>query len=243
MEIQSCANVRVKQWAKYHEKKYRELDQKFLVEGEHLIKEACKADLVEVLIVSEDCPYEFDFTGEIIYASREVMKKLSGNVSVANCIGVCHYLDHVTQLGKKVILLDDVQDPGNVGTIIRSAHSFGFDSVVLSNKSVDIYNEKLIRSTQGAVFFMPLVKGDILETMERLKAEGIKIYATALQDAKPLSDFSNQEAVALVLGNEGSGVSRAVLDACDDRIFIEMHCFESLNVAIAGGICMYAFRK
>lgn len=243
MEIQSCANARVKQWAKYHEKKYREMDQKFLVEGEHLIKEACKANLVDCLILGEDCPYEFEFVGEVITASYEVMKKLSSNVSVANCLAVCHYLAPINQLGEKIVLLDDVQDPGNVGTIIRSAHSFGFDTVVLSNKSVDIYNEKLIRSTQGAVFFMPLVKADILETIESLKKNGIKTYATALREAKPLSSFTNQPRLALVLGNEGSGISEAVLQACDERIFIEMSYFESLNVAIAGGICMYAFRK
>lgn len=243
MEITSCANARVKQWVKYHEKKYRDKDQRFLVEGEHLIQEAIAAGLLETLIKTKNCPYEFNFDKEVILASDEVMHKLRMNVSTSTCIGVCRYKDSNIKLGSKVVLLDDVQDPGNAGTIIRTAHSFGFDSVVLSNRSVDLYNEKLIRSTQGALFHMAVVKSSLNDVITKLKKEGVKVYATALQNARGLSEYQNEAKTALIFGNEGKGVSEEVLAMADDRIFIEMSTFESLNVAIAAGICCYAFRK
>ena len=242
MELTSIANPRVKQWSKYHDKKHREADQRFLVEGEHLIQEAMKAGLVETLLLNR-CPYQFNFSGETLKVSDEVMKKLTSNVSLPSCIAVCIYPNQVIELGNKILLLDDVQDPGNVGTLIRTAHSFGFDSVVLSKKSVDLYNEKLIRSTQGAIFYMPVIKAELLEVIAECKTKSLPVYATALQDAKPLSSFTNSASVALIMGNEGKGVSEEILAVADDKIYIEMRTFESLNVAVAGGICMYAFRN
>lgn len=242
-EITSVSNPKVKQWVKYHEKKYRDRDGLFLVEGEHLIQEAIQADLLVTLIVTKDCPYTFDFTKECYLVSDEIMKKLRTTVSMNTCLGVCKVKDQHVSLGDKVILLDDVQDPGNAGTIIRTAYSFGFDAVVFSGRSVDIYNEKVIRSTQGALFHMSVLKAHLPDIIRKLKADGSVVYATSLHDAKGLMNFKNQAKVALVFGNEGSGVSDAILELCDDRIFIEMDRFESLNVAVAAGICCYAFRK
>ena len=134
------------------------------------------------------------------------------------------------------------QDPGNVGTIIRTAYSFGFDAVVLSSNSVDLYGDKLIRSTQGALFHIPVFQNDLITVIAQLKKQNIPVYGTALRGGKGLSAFMPVKAVALVFGNEGNGVSEAVLNACDQNIFIEMESFESLNVAVAAGICMYHMR-
>ena len=242
-EITSVNNLRVKQWVKYHEKKYRDQDGLFLVEGEHLIQEALQAGLLKTLILSADCPYAFNFDGESFMVTEEIMKKLRSTVSINSCIGVCQMKETSISLGDKVILLDDVQDPGNAGTIIRTAYSFGFDAVVFSKHSVDIYNEKLVRSTQGALFHLSVLKGDLPDIIHELKQNGLAVYGTSLHHAKGLSAFSNGSKTALVFGNEGKGVSEEILNLCDDLIFIEMQQFESLNVAVAAGICCYKFRK
>ena len=241
--IRSVNNMKVKTWCKYHEKKYRDKDQKFLIENEHLIQEALQANLIINLILLENEPIQFDYDGEITYVSQEVMKKLKMNQSLPSCMAVVKMPSLQLQLGDKLILCDNIQDPGNVGTMIRSAYSFGFDTFVVSNNSVDIFNDKVIRSTQGALFHMNVLRCDLKELILRLKKENYAIYATALHDAKELSKFDSPKKVALIFGNEGSGVSNEILDMSDERIFIEMNRFESLNVAIACGICCYWFKK
>ncbi len=243
MEINSTSNARVKQWLKYHEKKHREKDRRFLIEGEHLIQEAIYSGLLDTLILSKDCPYSFDFAGERIIVSDEILHKCKFGVSLPSCMGVCHYKTDELSLGKKVILLDDIQDPGNGGTIIRTAHSFGFDAVIFSKKSVDLYNDKMIRSSQGAFFHQRVFQMDLVEIIEMCRQQGFEVYATALKDSEGLSKVEPSEKVALIFGNEGAGVSEQILNMSDRRLFIEMSCFESLNVAIAAGICCYYFRK
>lgn len=243
MEITSLTNAKVKQWAKYKEKKYREQEERFLIEGEHLIQEADREGLIEAIIVKSGKTHDFHHypTYEV---TRDILKKLSDSVSGTWIMAVCHYPQYDdNHIGKRIIVLDDVQDPGNVGTMIRTALSFGYDSVLLSNRSVDIYNEKVIRSTQGALFHIPVIRGNLMAMLTELKQRGIPLYATALRDAHCLSEVSKPEHFALIFGNEGRGVSEEVLNIADEKVFIEMKTFESLNVAVAAGICMYEFRK
>lgn len=242
MYISSTSNPKIKQFAKYKEKKYREMDQCFLIENEHLIGEAIQAKLLKTLLVLPENTYPV-FDGEIIEVSEEVMHKLKSNVSIPKMIGVCHMKSNKIELGTRIMLLDDVQDPGNAGTIIRTAYSFGFDSVILSNKSVDLYNEKLIRSTQGAFFHLPIIRGDLKDFIKKIKQENIPVLVTSLKDAKPLSTFPFYQKLALIFGNEGSGVREEILALADEKVYIEMNRFESLNVAQAASICAYYFRK
>lgn len=241
MEITSLTNAKVKQWSKYKEKKYREQDHMFLIEGEHLIQEAKQAGIIEGIIVEQGKSHVF--TAYPTYeVTKDILKKLSDRVSGTWIMAVCHYPVYET-IGRKVIVLDDVQDPGNVGTIIRTALSFGYESVVLSKYGVDLYNDKLIRSTQGALFHLPIMRGDIVEILHQLKQQGMLIYATALQNATSLQQINTRNTdIALVFGNEGVGVSSQVLELSDYRVCIEMQTFESLNVAIAAAICMYEFQ-
>lgn len=242
MIITSTSNAKIKQFAKYHEKKHREKDQKFLIENEHLIQEAIQAGLLKTLLVLQNESYP-SFDGEVIEVNEDVMNKLKSNVSTPKMIGVCMMMNNQKDIGRRVILLDDVQDPGNAGTIIRTAYSFGFDSVILSNKSVDLYNEKLIRSTQGAFFHLPIIRGDLKDFITKLQNQNIPVLATSLRNATPLSQVDKVQDVALIFGNEGSGVRDEILDMADQRIYIEMNRFESLNVAQAASICAYVFRK
>lgn len=242
MEITSLTNAKVKQWSKYKEKKHRDKDHKFLIEGEHLIEEAHKANLIECILIEQGKENMFP-AYETYEVTRDILKKLSDSVSGTYIMAVCH-MPNISSIdfGNKVIVLDDVQDPGNVGTIIRTAFSFGYTSIVLSNHSVDVYNEKVIRSTQGALFHMPIIRGDIMELLQELKQQGITLYATSLYEATPLQQTPKKTPCALIFGNEGNGVSKDVIDFSDHKVFIEMETFESLNVAVAAGICMYEFR-
>lgn len=241
--IRSLNNMKIKNWCKLHEKKHREREQLFLVENEHLILEAIDANLLDTLILLEENHPYFSYDGMIYYVSEDVMKKLKMNQSLPTCMGVVRMPKPKMELGNKVILCDDIQDPGNIGTMIRSAYSFGFDSFIVSNKSVDVYNDKAIRATQGALFHMNVIRGDLVDFVHKLKKEDYCVYATSLHDAKGLSEFKNTEKIALIFGNEGSGVSLKMLEMSDENIFIEMSRFESLNVAMACGICCYWFRK
>jgi len=142
--------------------------------------------------------------------------------------------------GAVYMVLDGVQDPGNVGTILRTAHAFGFDDVILSPGCADLYNEKVIRSTQGALFHMNCVQRGLREAMDELRKQDVRIYATALHhDAIPLSQLHAPSRFALIFGNEGQGVEEALIAASDAALYIEMAQFESLNVAVAAAICMY----
>lgn len=242
MEITSVNNAYIKELVKLKHKKYRDQKRSFLIEGIHLCEEANNAGVLQQLIIRKDCTYQTTFDNTLL-VSDEVMNKLSTTVSLVDVIGLCSFFDQTEEIGNKVVILDNVQDPGNVGTIIRTAIAFGFNDIFLSLDSVDLYNEKLIRSSQGAIFKANIRSINSIELISKLKQDDYKVYGTALDKASGLQSFERIDKVALVFGNEGQGVSKELLNVCDDNIFIEIQGFESLNVAIAAGICLYHFRK
>lgn len=237
--IESLTNRNVIRWNKLHEKKGRDEAGRFLVEGDHLIAEALKAGVVETIITDDAAYASFPHT---VSVSSAVMKKLSRNVSTVHHMAVCRMLEHPVTGHHRLLLLDGIQDPGNLGTLIRTAVSFSFDGIFLSLDCCDVYNEKTIRSTQGALFQIPLVRMDLENLVPSLKQEGVVVYATALDASIPLSQIMPNGKMALILGNEGQGVHPSLQQLADQRIRIEMEGFESLNVAVAGGIVMYRFR-
>ena len=239
--IRSLSNSNIKEYASLRNKKYRDQKQLFLAEGEHLCEEAYHAGILKRAVVSERKMgvYPYD---DILYVTDEVMKKLTDTVSSSDIVGICSFPTETDIIGKKVLILDGVQDPGNLGTLIRTALSFGFADVFCSSDSADLYNEKVLRSTQGSSFRIRYRRTDLLKTVEKLKKEGYAVYGTSLQNGIALSSFEKTEKVAVILGNEGNGVRKKILDMCDKNIYVEMETFESLNVAVAGGIIMYHFR-
>jgi len=241
-EINSLTNEKIKSWTKLHQSKYRRETGLFLAEGEHLIQEALKAGLVETLIVLKDSQIEFDVDVRV-EVTPEVLHKLCQTESNSECIAVCRMWDQPESLGDRVLLLDQIQDPGNVGTIIRTAHSFGFDSVVLSENSVDLTNEKVLRASQGAIFHLPVLQREMKPAIEECRKNGLMILGTGLKHSVPLSTIPDRDKVAIILGNEGQGVRSEILHLCDAVVKIEINCFESLNVAVACGILCYRFRK
>ena len=142
--IRSVNNTKIKNWCKLHEKKYREREQMFLIENEHLILEAIEANLIDTLILLEDKIFNFKFDGNKVFVSEEVMKKLKMSTSTPLCMAFFHMPTFNPEIGYKIVICVDVQDPGNLGTMIRSAYSFGFDTFIVSKNSVDIYIDKEI---------------------------------------------------------------------------------------------------
>ena len=237
MYISSINNEFVKETAKLKEKKYRDITNTFLIEGEHLVKEARKNNLIKSIIVLEDYVYETDL--EKIVVTKEVMKKLSDNPSIPRIMAIVEKKES-DKIGNKVIILDRLQDPGNLGTIIRSAVAFGFDTLILSDDTVDLYNPKVIRSTQGMLFNLNIKRSNVINVINFLKEKNYLILGTKVTGGTCVKDYCVNKKFALVIGNEGQGISSEVLDLCEDYLYINMNkkC-ESLNAGVAASILMY----
>lgn len=239
--ISSLHNERIKKISKLLEKKYRDLEEKFLVEGEHLVKEAKKANLLLEVIKCEDVLDDYDVPTTLV--TYEVIKKLSNTASPQRIVGVVKKVEE-KELGNKVLILDDIQDPGNLGTIIRSSLAFNVDSIVLSTASVDVYNDKVIRSSEGMFFHINVVRRDILEIIDELHKLDYKVYGTKVDGGTIVDKLDVPSKFALVMGNEGNGVKEEILNQCDEYLYIDMNsAVESLNVGVATSIILYELNK
>ncbi len=242
MLITSSANQKFKDLLKLHETKYRKKSKLFLVEGEHLVQEALKHHRCETIITKENFEYEFNFDSTITL-SEKLFNQLSQTVSNNTVMAVCKIIDEEIEKSERILYLERIQDPGNMGTLIRSACAFGFDQIVCSADCVDIYNEKVIRSTQGALFQIPIQSKSLVETIRNLKERDFHIIGTGFENSVALASLDIKGPIMIMLGNEGQGLSEKALNLSDTIVSIEMHDFDSLNVSVAGGILMYHFRK
>lgn len=237
MHITSINNEYIKEISKLNEKKYRDKSNKYLIEGLHLVTEALKYDIIDTIIIREDFSYETDIKHIIV--SNEVMKKLSDNPSIPKIMAIV-YKKESTISGNKILLLDRLQDPGNLGTIIRSAVAFNFDTIILSNDTVDLYNSKVLRSTQGMLFNINILRQDLTSVINKLKNNNYTIYGTKVDNGNDVKEINNTNKFALIIGNEGTGISDNILKQCDKYLYIKMNnnC-ESLNAGVAASILMY----
>lgn len=242
MFIDSLTNAQVKAWVALHQAKGRRETGTFLVEGNHLVEEAHKAKALELILVKEGRTNPYPEIQAIILSAK-VFNKVSQIQSEGSLMAVCRLDPHPKISGERILLCDRIQDPGNLGTLIRTAMAFGFDAILCSDDCVDVTNDKVIRSTQGALFHISVQQTDLKQAISELRSRGVHVYGTSLKHAVPLSSVKALTPVALVLGNEGSGVSPEVLALCEQNLVIESNAFESLNVAVAGGILMHHFRK
>lgn len=237
MYITSINNEYIKEISKLNEKKYRDKSNKYLIEGLHLVTEALKYDIIDTIIIREDFSYETDIKHIIV--SNEVMKKLSDNPSIPKIMAIVYKKEN-TISGNKILLLDRLQDPGNLGTIIRSAVAFNFDTIILSNDTVDLYNSKVLRSTQGMLFNINILRQDLTSVINELKNNNYTIYGTKVDNGNDVKEINNTNKFALIIGNEGTGISDNILKQCDKYLYIKMNnnC-ESLNAGVAASILMY----
>lgn len=242
--IKSLQNQSIKDIAKLKEKKYRDMTGLFIVEGEHLVKMAKEAGSLETILVDEN---EIERYLELIdeetsiIVNEAIVNKLSYTKSPQGIIGVVRKKEVYVQGLSKVLVLDDLQDPGNVGTLLRSALAFNYNQVFISENSVDIYNDKVIRASQGALFKLNIKRDNLENIFSLLKDEKFKIYATALTDNSLfLEELKPAKKCALILGNEGNGISDFSKNVADEIVKINMsNRIDSLNVSVAGSIAMY----
>ena len=242
--IQSDKNPQVKQWKKLQTRKERDKSGTFLVEGFHLVEEALKQkEYVEEIILNEktDMPPSWDY-GDIpvTVVTDEISRQLAETETTQGIFAVCRQPQQTLESGQTFLLIDSVQDPGNLGTMIRTADAAGIDAVVVGKGSVDIYNPKVLRSAQGSHFHLPVISGDLTEWIDRLNEDKIPVYGTALENGSVFTEADSNEAFALLVGNEGSGVNKELLAKTTQNLYIPIYGnSESLNVAVAAGILLY----
>ncbi len=237
MFIKSKENIKIKEIKKLHDKKYRDIDNKFIIEGEHLINEAyTKGLLIEILMLEG---IESDINVPTTYVSEAVMKHLSNLTNPTTMIGICNKIKEKTKLGSKILILDNIQDPGNLGTIIRSAVAFNIDAIILGKGTVDIYNFKVLRATQGLIFHLNIIERDLISFIPSLKADNYKIIGTDVTDGIEIKKYNPPSKYALIMGNEGHGLDINIKTMCDENIYIKINnACESLNVAVACSIIL-----
>ena len=236
MIITSVNNDKIKHIKSLKQNKNIEKEGKFIVETKNLVEEAMKSGiLLETISLNEE---DYGVTNTVV--SDNVMKSISNLSSIPDVIGICKIDNEEKEFGNKIIILDDLQDPGNLGTIIRSSCAFNFDSIILSLNSVNKYNDKVIRSSEGMIFKKNVVKKDLIEFIPYLKSLGYKVYATDVVNGINVKDVDKDDKLAIIIGNEGNGISEEIKALADKNIYINMNSnCESLNAAVAASILMY----
>lgn len=249
--ILSTKNDRVKQWKKLQTKKGREKSEAYLIEGFHLLDEAIKnkATLLAVMITESQKHKMVALNEEIpqFIISDEIAKQLSETETSQGVFAVVKLTTltkEALDFSKPYLFLDNVQDPGNVGTMIRTADAAGFGGIVLGKGSVDVYNSKVLRSMQGSHFHLPVFQEELTEWFTLFKEQGLPVYGTELnEDAASYRSIAPTQQFALVMGNEGNGMNRDFLQLTTKNLYIPIvGQAESLNVAVAAGILMFALK-
>jgi RNA methyltransferase, TrmH family len=242
--IQSDKNPQVKQWKKLQTRKERDRSGTFLIEGFHLVEEALKEKehVLEIILNEKtEMPNGWDYGDTpVTMVTEEISRQLADTETTQGIFAVCRQPDQQLEGGKTFLLIDSVQDPGNLGTMIRTADAAGIDAVIVGKGSVDIYNPKVLRSAQGSHFHLPVLGSELSEWIDRLNGEQIPVYGTALENGAVYTEASPNESFALLVGNEGSGVNKELLARTTQNLYIPIFGkSESLNVAVAAGILLY----
>ena len=237
MKIESINNNKVKEWTKLKEKKYRDLNNMYIIEGDHILNAALIKGVVLEIISTDKA---FEIPGIPFYEVTDaIMKKISSQVSPSKVIGICKKFENKEITGN-VCILDNIQDPGNFGTIIRSAVAFNINTIIMSNDTVDLYNEKVIRASEGMLYNLNYLKGDLKEIITELKNNKYNIYGTDVNNGIALEKVEFKYKSAIIIGNEGNGMNKNLLPLCDKLINIPINnkC-ESLNAGVAASIIFY----
>lgn len=247
--IQSVKNPRVKEWKKLLTKKGRDKSSTYIIEGEHLIEEALKTEEIVEFMIEEDLHIPDFFMFREIPVTKitpEISKAISATETPQGIFSVCRKKTAKVDVNthKRLLFLDGVQDPGNIGTMIRTADAAGIDAVIFGEGSGDLYNPKVIRSAQGSHFHLEIETGNLQEWIDLCKAANIPVYGTALENGVSYKEVPATDSFAVIVGNEGAGVAPDILQQTDKNLYVPIYGqSESLNVAIAAGILLYHLRN
>jgi TrmH family RNA methyltransferase len=261
--ITSVHNPLVKRLHQLLDRKGREEQGSFLVEGVHLVEEALRSDAEVVTVVydsergldpvCEQALHRRDSSVQVIAAAPAVLAKLSETKSPQGIVAEVkkprrNWQDWLSSAGEGaflLLMLDEIQDPGNLGTILRTAEAAGVDAVIMGKGSVDLFNGKVVRATMGALFRLPVFSQQLVEAAETLKRLGARILVSSVNEgslAYDEADYSGK--VAIVIGNEGRGVSSEMIKKADSLVHIPLYGrAESLNAAVAAGVLVYEAKR
>lgn len=230
-------------------RKWREKQGAYLIEGPHLLQEAVLSPHgnISTIILDEGfhLPKDWPLAGiETYQVTHKIFTELSETETPQGIIGICEMeADQVEIKQGRFLLIDGVQDPGNLGTLIRTADAFGLDAVLLGEGCVDLYNAKTLRSAQGSHFHLPVVSRDLFEAAKSMKEAGIPLYGSSLRGQNMEKTAGEVSSFGLVVGNEGNGVTPELLAETNREVKIPMYGqAESMNVAVAAGILLYWLR-
>ena len=253
--ITSRNNPLVVETAKLKEKKYREKRKSFIFEGIKLTREAIESNVIlENIFLTERCAQKYPEIADMdisVLVSDSVCMKMSENSAPEGIICVAKYLDELHaktgdtdsfKLSSPCLILSGLQDPGNLGTIVRTSAAFGKKTLVISSDCADIYNQKTVRASMGAIFRTKIyISDDLCNTISKIRSEGIDVYATALTDkAIELQQVKNVKNCCFVMGNEGHGLDEKVINSCTGTVIIPMEKdAESLNVSSAATVVLW----
>ena len=244
MVITSKDNEIIKKVRKLKDKKYRK--DKFLVEGMKMLKEAIEEKVdISLIILKEGTKLDIDISEyKNIEVSEKIFNTLTDVVTPQGVLAVVNKNanSNIDYTANYIMALDGIQDPGNIGTIIRTLDSANLKQLIVSKNTVDCYSPKVIRSTMGAIYRVNIIEVDNLEkTLKEIKKKEFKIVTTSLQTEKSIYDITYDRKV-VVIGNEANGVSKEVINISDYKVKIPMlGKTESLNASIAAGIMIYEY--
>ncbi len=253
--ITSKDNEQIKHIRKLKEKKYRNQYKEYIIEGIKLVKEAIAEQVcIKTIVICDGCDTESNFTPKLLYeiaklncltVPERIFKDL---IDVENSQGILAVVEKKQEECKidykqdMLVLLDNIQDPGNLGTIIRTIDSIGLNQVLISKGTTDAFSSKAIRSSMGAIFRVNIVECEnLVETIEKIKENNYKVVATTLESKQSIYDISYHKC-AIIIGNEANGIEKNILNQTDITVKIPMTGrTESLNASVATGIVLYEY--
>ena len=233
-EITSKDNNKIKFAASLKMSKYRKENKQFLAEGKKSLELALAAGVVKEIFTTKKLPGIKDDIVQYI-VNESLLKKISSTQNPEGVVFVCHMQEKKVKRLNKAVYLDHISDPGNMGTIIRTALAFNYDAVIVSEGCCDVYNEKVVAASKGAIFLMPIMSMEL----SKLKEGRTIVVSTLDKDSVELNEIKVEKPFVLVLGNEAHGVSEETNKLADIKTKIEISNIESLNVSIAAGILMH----
>ena len=253
--ISSKDNEIVKNIKKLKEKKYRDLENAYIIEGIKLVKEAIyeNAKIRQIIMcenyadnkeIDKETLYEIS-KYNLIYVTEKVFNTITDVKTPQGIIAIVEKNNSTCEINYSeeiIIALDDVQDPGNLGTIIRTADSANLKQIILSKNSADPYNPKVVRSTMGGIFRVNIIEVDNLEeTLKQTQKNGFKVMVTVLDTQKSIYDVNYNKKV-IIIGNEANGISKSIQNIADEKVKIPMlGKTESLNASVAAGVMIYEY--
>lgn len=253
--ITSKDNELIKHIRKLKDKKYRDESNEYVVEGVKLVEEAVKENVkIKQIIVCEDTTRTYEIPTHIMleiakYECISVSDKIFNIITqVTNPQGIMAIIEKNAQNAKIdytqdiIVVLDDVQDPGNLGTILRTVDSIGLNQIIVSKGTADAFNSKVVRSTMGAIFRIKIIEVENLaQAIKEMRKHHFKLMVTSLQTKNSIYDIDFNKKI-IVIGNEANGVSKEIQDMADEKAKIPMlGRTESLNASVAAGVVMYEY--